>query len=330
MPKSANQKLKILYILRYLQKNSHERHLVGTQELIDMLNQQNISCDRKTIYADIEALQEFGYEIESVPGRNGGYRLSEGTLELSELKLLIDAVQSSKYLTEDKSRDLIERICNLCNEHDAGLLKRTVLVAGRVKSMNKSVLYTVDSIQEAILQNRQITFRYFDWSIQGKRLYRERDYVASPYGLIQDNENCYLLAYSERHGVTHYRVDRMDNVRILEEKRIPCPELSGQALNEHAKRQFQMFSGEEETVRMRFSRKLTNVVFDRFGTDTMLIPDGDDHFICTVSVAVSPMFLSWVIGFGKDAQILFPQSVQDRCREMCQDVASLYAPNPKD
>ena len=318
MPKSDNQKLKILYILDYLKTNSQESKPVRTAELIHMLERQhNISCDRKTVYSDIAALQVYCVDIVSIPGRNGGYYIASRNFELPELKLLIDAVQSSRYLTERKSRELNEKLCKECNEQDARLMKRTVLVSGRVKSMNETIYYNVDAIQEAISQDRQISFRYFDWDFGGKRRFREKEYLASPYGLCQDNENCYLLAHSARHGITSYRVDRMSDIRICEENRMPCPELTGKALHEYANRTFQMFYGDATTVKMRFHRELMNVVIDRFGKNTMLIPDGEEHFNFTVNVAVSPMFLSWVIGFGSKAQILHPQSVIDQCRALC-------------
>jgi predicted DNA-binding transcriptional regulator YafY len=190
--------------------------------------------------------------------------------------------------------------------------------------MNETIYYSVDAIQEAIGQNRQITFRYFDWDFGGKRRYRDKTYQASPYGLCQDNENCYLLAWSERYGVTHYRVDRMDNITVTEENRIPCPELTGKALNEHAERHFQMYSGQEVNVKLLFHRSLLNVVIDRFGKDTMLIPVGEDWFNFTVRVAVSPMFLSWVIGFGSKAKILYPESVAQECKQLCLTAMSQY------
>ena len=320
MPKSDNQKLKIFYILDHLQKNSHEDKPVRASELIDMLDRQhNIRCDRKTVYSDIAALMDYGIDIVTKPGKNGGYYIASRNFELPELKLLIDAVQSSRYLTEKNSRELIEKLCNQCNEHDATLMKRNVLVSGRVKSMNETIYYSVDTIQEAISQNRQIRFRYFDWGMDGQRKYREKDYQSSPYGLCQDNENCYLLGHSDRHGITSYRVDRMSDIQVTGESRTPCPELTGKALIEHANSLFQMFSGDAVKVKMRFHRELINVVIDRFGKDTMLIPDGDEHFTFTVPVTVSPMFLSWVIGFGKKARIVYPQSVVDRCRQMCLD-----------
>ena len=325
MPKSDNQKIKILYILDYLERYSREDHPIKTAELISMLDREHrISCDRKTVYSDIAALQDYGVDIVSSSGKNGGYYIASRNFELPELKLLIDAVQSSRYLTEKKSRELIEKLCEQCNEHDASLMRRNVLVSGRVKSMNETIYYNVDSIQEAITKNRKITFRYFDWDLDGKRRYREKEYLASPYGLCQDNENCYLLAYSERHGITSYRVDRMTDIQLSGDTRTPCAELSGKALNEHANRLFQMFAGDMVTVKLRFHRELINVVIDRFGKDTMLIPDGPDHFNFTVNVAVSPMFLSWVIGFGSKAKILHPQSVVEKCRQLCEETINQY------
>ena len=204
-------------------------------------------------------------------------------------------------------------------------MRRSVLVSGRVKSMNESIYYNVDAIQEAIAQGRQIAFRYFDWDYGAVRRYRDREYQASPYGLCQDNENCYLLALSDRHGVTSYRVDRMSNIRILSDPRKPCPELTGQALNQHANQLFQMYAGEAVNVKMRFHRDLLNVVVDRFGKDTMLFPQEDgQYFTFTVKVAVSPMFLSWIIGFGDKAKILHPQSVAEKCQDLCRQALAQY------
>ena len=325
MPKSDNQKLKIFYILDYLQRNSHEAHPVRAAELIEMLyKQHSIVCERKTIYSDIAALQDYGIDIVSIPGKSGGYYIASRNFELPELKLLIDAVQSSRFLTEKKSRELIEKLCNQCSVHDAKLMRRDVLVSGRVKSMNETIYYNVDRIQEAIAEGKQITFRYFDWGIDGRRHYRDKSYAASPYGLCQDNENCYLLALSDRHGITSYRVDRMADIQLLVDSRVLCPELTGRNLNDHANRLFQMYAGEAADVKMRFHKSLVNVVIDRFGKDTMLIPDGDEHFVFTVRVAVSPMFLSWVIGFGAKAKILYPDSVVDACKKMCLEALEQY------
>ncbi len=328
MPKSDNGKLRIFYILDYLQKNSHEGHPGGAGQLISMLERDHaMTCDRKTVYSDIAALREYGTDIVAVSGTGGGYYIASRNFELPELKLLINAVQSSRYLTEKKSRELIEKLCRECNEYDSRLMRRSMVVSGRVKSMNETIYYNVDAIEEAIAAGKQITFRYFDWSITGQRAYRDRSYTASPYGLCQDNENCYLLAHSPRHGVTSYRVDRMSDIQLLDAPRVPCPELTGESLNTYTRRLFQMFSGDEVDVKLRFHRDLINVVFDRFGRDVLLIPDGEDGFVFTVRVAVSPMFLSWVIGFGSKAKICHPPAVVAQCQALCREALAQYDTN---
>lgn len=324
LPKSDNQKLKILYILDYLQKNSHQDHPVRASELAKMLEGHGILCDRKTIYSDIAALQDFGIDILIYRGKNGGYYIGERQFQLPELKLLIGAVQSSRFLTEEKSLELIDKLCRLCSQEEAEQVRRNVVVAGRIKNMNQSIYYDVDTIQEAIFQNRQISFRYFDWGLDGKPKYRDRDYTASPYGLYQDNENCYLLALSPRHGVTAYRVDRMNSIALLPRERTPCPELTGQALNDYAQKRFHMFDGETVSVKMRFHKSLVNVVMDRFGSGTMLFPDGEDHFVFTVDVAESPQFYSWIMGFGSKAQILHPARIRKACLGLCREVLEQY------
>ena len=326
MPKYDNQKLKILYILDYLEKHSHENHLVGAAELIAMLeHQHNIHCERKTIYSDIVALQEYGVDIISVPGRYGGYYIGSRDFEVTELKLLIDAVQSSRYLTEKKCRELIEKLCKQCSIYDASLVRRNVQVSGRVRTMNETIYYNVDAIQEAIAAGMQISFQYFDYDIRGQRKYRDKTYAASPYGLCQDNDFCYLLAWSERHGITSYRVDRMSHIEMLNQQRIPCPELTGSAFTDHANQLFQMFAGDRTNVKLRFHKELVNVVIDRFGHDTMLVPEsGGEYFNFTVPVAVSPMFLSWVIGFGDKAKILYPPSAVQACKELCRKATEQY------
>ena len=327
MAESYIQKMRPLLILDYLRQNSHPTKPVRTSDLIDYLvNEKGINCDRKTIYSDIKALIECEFDIYSVQGRYGGFYIENTSeFERSELKLLIDAVCSSRYLTEEKARNLVEKLCRLCNEQDSLLLKRNIMVSGRVKSMNKSIYYNVDAIQSAIAQNSQITFRYFDWDFGGKRRYRQKEYLASPYGLCQDHENCYLLAYTERYGITSYRVDRMSDIETSSETRIPCAELTGKALYQHANRLFQMYSGQETSVKLRFHKELLNVAIDRFGHDVMFIPDGDDHFTFVANVAVSPMFLSWVIGFGNKAKILYPQSVVQQCKDLCAQAMAQYS-----
>lgn len=326
MPKSDNQKEKILHLLAYLRENTDEDHPVTAAALLAMLQREHgIACDRKTVISDIQTMQACGIDVVSLRGPKGGYFLASREFELPELKLLLGAVQSSRYLTQKKSRELTKKLLGQCSRHQAkSLLGRDMLVSGRVKSMNETIYYSIDAIQQAIAENRQIRFRYFDWAMDCSRRYRDRDYTASPYGLCQNDENCYLLAHSPRHGVTSYRVDRMADIQLLENPRTPCPELTGRALAEYAGTLFQMYTGEPVEVKLQFHRSLANVVIDRFGREVLLIPRGEEHFVFTAKVAVSPMFLSWVLGFGDKAKVLYPQSVVDGCRQLCRQVLSQY------
>jgi len=312
MAKSEGQKLKLLYIKELLEMQSDENHPINVQQIQNYLTAHEITAERKAIYNDIQCLQSFGMDIIHKPGRNGGYFLASRDFEMPELKLLVDAVQSSRFLTSKKSMQLIEKLSRMVSVHDAGHLKRQVVVSGRVKTMNESIYYNVDQLHEAIAQNATIQFHYTEWGLDGQRHHRPGLYEASPYALIWDDENYYLVAHSQRHGITHYRVDKMADITATGQKRILTPEAKKLSKASYGKNVFGMFGGETTSVRMRFHKTLVGVVIDRFGPETMLIPDGEDHFIFTMDIVVSPLFLGWLAGFGDRAKILSPQCVIDQ------------------
>ena len=324
MAKSEGQKLKLLYIKQLLEQQSDEDHPLTAQQILDYLAARDISAERKVVYSDIACLQEFGMDIIHKPGRNGGYYLASRDFELPELKLLVDAVQSSRFLTSKKSMQLIEKLSQLASIYEAGTLKRQVVVSGRVKTMNESIFYNVDMLHDAIAQNSKITFRYTEWGLDSQRHERPGLYEASPYALIWDDENYYLVAHSQRHGITHYRVDKMAKIFITGEKRYIDPAAKKLSKASYGKNVFGMFGGETTTVRMRFHNSLVGVVIDRFGQETMLIPDGPEHFIFTMDIAVSPLFLGWMAGFGDRAKILSPQDVIDKYTALCYPSIDQY------
>ncbi len=324
MAKSEGQKLKLLYLKKLLEEQSDELHPLNTNDILAYLAKHDIKAERKAIYNDILCLQDFGMDILHKPGRNGGYYLASRDFELPELKLLVDAVQSCRFLTSKKSMQLISKLSNLASIHEAGSLKRQVLVSGRVKNMNESIYYTVDLLHEAITSNSKIRFRYAEWGMDGKRHERPGIYEASPYGLIWDEERYYLVAHSERHGITHYRVDRMTALELTGEPRYIAPEIKELDVSAYGRNVFGMFGRETTRVRMRFHRSHAGVVLERFGMETMLIPDGDEHFIFTADVAVSPLFLGWLAGFGDKAEILSPQSVIDAYIALCRPALEQY------
>ena len=324
MPRSENQKLKLLYLKELFETQSDEQHVLSMQDILAYLTARGIRAERKSVYGDIAGLQAFGMDIVLQKGPGGGYFLASRPFELPELKLLVDAVQASKFLSERKSMELISKLSSLCSTPQAAQLKRQVTVCARVKSMNESIYYTVDRIHEAIAENRQIRFRYFDWGVDGRKHERPGDYIASPYALVWDDENYYLVAHSARHGLTHYRVDKMARLTKLNAPRLITEEAKNLDLSRYGKNVFGMFAGTPQQLRLRFHKSLAGVVIDRFGKSAMLIPDGPEHFTFTTEIILSPVFYGWLAGFGEKAEILFPETVRAEFASLCRQTLRQY------
>ena len=324
MAKSANQKLKLLILKDYLLRNSDEKHPVTIPQIIEELGRYDIKAERKSLYDDLEALRVYGLDI--VQSR-GNYYVGQRNFETPELKLLVDSIQSSKFITEKKTMSLIKKLEELASMYDAQLLERQVYVRNRVKSMNESVYYNVDSIADAINQDRAIRFKYFEYTVtKERRIRRNGDwYVVSPFALMWDDENYYMVAWDADAGsLKHYRVDKMLEITALKDARIGKEAFAEVDMAAYAKKTFGMFTGQDWSVRLRFKNILAGAVFDRFGRDVMLIPDGEDHFVVTLDVAVSPQFYSWVFGFGTDVEILSPEDIRERAADLAQQIADQY------
>jgi len=328
MARSRYQKLKPLYIMNYLLQNSDEDHLVSVSQLIDHLAAYGISCERKSIYDDIDALRFYGLDIvQTGTGKAAGYYVANRNFELPELKLLVDSVQSSKFITHKKTTTLIQKIETLASIHEAQLLNRQVFVKNRIKTMNESIYYNVDAIHNGISQNRKIQFKYFEYTIEKERHYRKDGafYVVSPFAMTWDDENYYLVAYDTEAGIIkHYRVDKMTEISTTEEQRDGLEAYQALDMAMYARKVFGMFSGEEESVKMRFEKHLVGAVIDRLGRDVMLVKDGDNHFTVRADVAVSPQFFAWITGFGPSAEIIGPDDVVEKMRQHIHSVAALY------
>lgn len=318
MAKSENQKLKLLYLKDFFRHNTDEEHPASINDIIDFLASKGIRAERKSIYSDILFLQEYGLEILYRRSKPSGYYVAERDFELSEIKFLVDAVLSSRFLSPSQSATMIRKLASLSSTHEALLLRRQIMLAGRIKSSAESGFDNIDLLHEAIEKNSSITFRYFDWGVDCQKHFRQGIYTASPYALLWDDENYYLIAHSERHGLTHYRVDKMEQIALTNQPRIFTDETKNFNPSVYSTEVFGMFRGTQETVKLRFENSLAGVVVDRFGRDIMLIPDGKDHFTFTVQVSVSPNFLGWLAGFGGRAAITFPNSAVSQYREFCQ------------
>ena len=324
MAKSANQKLKLLILRDYLLRNSDENHPVTLAQIIEELARYDIKAERKSIYDDIEALRVYGLDIVQ---NRGNYYVGQRSFETPELKLLVDSIQSSKFITQKKTMALIKKIEELASVYDAQLLERQVYVRNRVKSMNESVYYNVDSISDAINQDRVIRFQYFEYTVSKQRRIR-RDggwYEVSPFALTWDDENYYMLAWdAEAARIKHYRVDKMLAITITDKKREGKEAFAEVDMSAYTKKVFGMFTGEDRQVKIRLANHLAGAVIDRFGPDVMLIPDGEDHFVVTLELVISPQFFAWVFGFGPDAEIISPEDVREQAANRAKNIAQLY------
>jgi predicted DNA-binding transcriptional regulator YafY len=331
LPKSQNQKLKVLYLMRILLTKTDENHPITVAEMIRQLEEYGVSAERKSIYDDLEALRTFGFDVVQTKTRTTGYFIGARDFELPELKLLVDSVQSSKFITQKKTLSLIRKIESLASAWDAQLLQRQVYVRGRVKSMNESVYYNVDELSGAITQDRRIRFRYYEYSLSKERHYRRGGafYEASPFALMWDDENYYMLAWDAAAGIMkHFRVDKMAEISLTEAAREGKDVFAGMDMSSYSRMVFGMFTGEEQTVQLRFANHLVGAVIDRFGRDVSVVPDGPEHFTVNVDVIVSPQFYAWLFAFGADAEILLPDHVRAGMRAQLCRAAELYGNAP--
>ena len=328
MPNRDLSKLRVLHLAQLLQEETDERHGLTLSELSEKLDARGVGAERKAIYRDLDALRDFGMDI--ISERAGGttrYFLGARTFELPELKLLTDAVQGAKFITEAKSRALIRKLETLVSRHDASHLHRQVMISGRVKTMNESVYYNVDRLHEAIGADRAIRFQYFQWNVKREPELRRGGawYRVSPWCLMWEDENYYLVAYDEEERVIkHYRVDKMLRISVLPERRTGREAFEAFDAPRYAKQVFSMYGGEPERVTLRCENRFAGVMIDRFGKDAPLHPDGADHFTLTVEVAVSPQFFGWVAGLGAGVVITAPERVVKRMREMTAALAAQY------
>lgn len=323
--KASNQKLKLMYLLKILMEQTDEDHTMTIYDMIEELKKYDIAAERKSIRDDLECLQLFGIDICSNKTKSRNYFIGTRDFELPELKLLVDSVQSAKFITKKKSCELIGKIEKLTSRENARRLQRQVFISNRVKTPNERIYYNIDKIHEAIAENKQITFKYFDLDLNKNKVYRKSGelYNESPIALTWDDEKYYMITYKSKYAkFVHYRVDKMEGVSLSGESReMPEKEFD---LPMYAKKVFRMYGGDENTVSIMFENELVGVVYDRFGIDVPVFPVDSMHFVCRVRVAVSPHFLAWVMSFGKRAKIISPQCVADRLVELAKSVADNY------
>lgn len=327
MPRSFNQKLKILYLMKLLQEKTDREHPVSVKDIIQTMEAYGISVERKTVYDDIETLRTFGMKIGSRRGKPAGFYLEERTFELPELKFLMDAVQSSKFITEKQSAALVRKLEDLASVHEAKKLKSQVFLMPGIKTLNEEIYTNIETIYAAISANRQISFRYYQWTLS-RELKPKRGgerYRVSPGKLLWNNDNYYLMGLDESSGIVkHYRVDKMMDVAVEEEKRSGESVFRDFDMGRFSAETFGMFDGKETILKIRFSNELVGVVLDRFGKKAVLQRSDDTHFFLQTHIRVSGQFFGWLTGLGPGAEIVSPEKVRKEYKSFLTKILKTY------
>ncbi len=324
MPKESGHKKRILYVLKFLAERTDEDHGISVLKLLELLKSVGINAERKTLYDDIEQLKEFGYDIRLEKGKEGGYRLVDRDFELSELVLLTDAVQSSRFITEKKSATLIKKLASLTSAHQGKSLSRQVQVSGRIKNMNETIFYSVDTLHNAIDSDKRISFNYFDHNRLKERVFRHdgKLYKASPLSLCWDNEYYYLVAQDDETGdIRHYRVDKMANISLLEDTR---KKVEGFSAATYTDKLFGMFGGKESLVTLRCKDHLAGEIFHRVGKSIPFTLGDHRYFQLRARLVLSPVFYGWVMSFGGDIIIKSPAEAVEELNKTAAAVLATH------
>lgn len=324
---ASSQKLRTFYILNYLREFTDENHTLSTKQIISKLQDDGFSCDRKTLYSEINTLSEFGYDIEQIPSRSGGgYKLISREFENAELKLLVDAVSSSRFITEKKSKSIISKLETLCSNYDAAGLQRQVYVTNRVKADNESILYQIDTIHRAMQEDLKISFHYYVWNLNKELVDKDgSERLVSPFALIWEDENYYLLAKDSKDSTfKNFRVDKMQQVKLVESNyREGNDEFTKMNIGEYSNEIFGMFGGETESVKLICPNHLVGVFIDRFGRQISLRKVDENHFSIRVKIALSNQFFGWITGLGGEVQIAEPENIKLKYKEYLQKIIEL-------
>lgn len=328
MPKGTNQKFKLYRLAQIMLEKTDDDHYITMPEILSSLEAYGVTADRKSIYNDLRDLEVLGIEVEGEPiGGRYHYHVLNRPFELPELKLLVDAIQSSKFITERKTNALIKKLEQLVSQYEAVKLQRQVYVSGRIKTMNESIYYTVDAIHNAISENKKIRFQYYQWNVKKEMELRHGGafYHISPWGLSWDDENYYLVGYdSESDTLKHYRVDKMLHIQMSDEKREGQEHFERLNMADYAKKSFGMFGGKEQKVKLLVKNELAGVMIDRFGKDIMMIPKEENYFTVNVDVHISNQFLGWVFSLGDGVKIISPDEVVEQMKQEVERLQQQY------
>ena len=332
MARSAMQKQKLLYLRKIMLEKTDEEHGLTVNEIIAELKAYGIKAERKSLYDDLQILEEYGVDICRTKSTTVRYYVGHRDFEIPELKLLVDAIQSSKFITQKKSLSLIKKLEGLVSINEGKQLQRQVYVANRVKTLNEKIYYNVDTIHNAISEEKQITFKYYKLDVnfgsKEKIIKKERKdgiYRVSPWALCWNDENYYMIAYDKQANMLkHYRVDKMGSIEITDEKCDGKQVFKKFDIAGYTKRVFYMFGGSETNIKLSVDNSLIGVIVDRFGYDIFITKETDSTFCVTVNVMLSPQFYAWVFGLGNKVKILSPKKAADEFNFGLDEIKKLY------
>ena len=327
MEKDKINKIKLVKIWEILSQETDETNPMGTTELLEKLENMGIFCDRRTLYADIKALNACGYEIMTQRSTSNEYYVVDRTFSVPELRILMDAVQSASFITQKKTAEFVDKIASLAGSRKGEVLKSNIVAFNTTKTDNEKIYYNVDTINAAIIEKRKVKFVYFDYDASHERVYRREGkyYYINPYATVMDDGNYYLLGYDDFHRtMIHFRVDRMEQVVVSRHPISEFNELSGFDIQSHKKQVFGMFAGEETEISLRADKSLLDVIFDFFGADTKVFTVDENTIGCSVKVQISPQFFGWCCSFGDKLRILGPESVKEELKEYTKLIGGQY------
>lgn len=317
--KQYQSKARLLVLLKMFYELTDKDHTMTNVEIIDYLEKENVQANLATLRDDIALLKKHGYDIRTIVSRPNRYYWGEREFELSELKLLVDAVASSRFITESKSKVLSRKLYQFSSKHQRRGIKRNIAAVKRIKTDNEEIYKIIDTVNDAINRKKKIAFQYTEYNAKAKKILRNAGevYELSPYALFWNDDNYYVVGWSEKHNnVSVFRADRLYAVAVLPERAEKRPE--GFSLEDYSKRIFEMYDGEPVAVRLKCRNDLMKYIVDRFGDDIEVKTADKDHVIVTVSVSLSPTFYGWVFQFEGGIKILSPRKAEKKISEMAQ------------
>ncbi len=323
----TDKKLRPLKIWEILYHETDEDHPLGTETLRAKLKECGFECGRRVVYDDIDMLNAHGYEIKCIRKTSNEYYVVDRAFDIAELQILMDAVQAASFITAKKTKQFIGKIAQLAGDRKAEILKKNTVEFHSPKSDNEKIYYSVDAIGRAIEQQKQISFTYFDYDINHERVYRKgnKRYVVNPLSTVFSNDNYYLMCTDDKHpAIGHYRIDRMDDVRITDNDMTIADETVNYDLSRHKRQLFGMFNGDDEQVTFNVDLSLIDHIYDKFGKDVCLVKAENNSVAFTADVQVSKPFLGWCCSFGELLKVVSPSSVVIKVKKFLESMYNQY------